>query len=267
MKTGRALAEEIRSTQPQSGTVAFWWLGQLSFIVKTSETTIILDPFLKPSERRKFPPLGTPEDFAGLADVITGSHDHSDHIDRATLPSLLAANPQAKLVIPQAIEKIEELGAKASQIVGMDDGMVWEGVGVRITAIKAAHELLHRNGRGYLNLSFIIESGGATILHTGDACIYEGMTSDLKRWIYDLAILPINGRDAVRLKRGCIGNMTYQEAADLAGALGPKLTVPGHFDMFEGNCVDPQPFADYMAVKYPKLNCIIPKHGELFVVK
>ena len=90
------------------------------------------------------------------------------------------------------------------------------------------------------------------------------MHSSLKRWKYDLAFLPINGRDAVRLKRGCIGNMTYQEAADLAGAIEPKLTVPGHFEMFEGNSVNPQPSIDYMAVKYPDQRCMIPRHGEIF---
>jgi L-ascorbate metabolism protein UlaG (beta-lactamase superfamily) len=79
--------------------------------------------------------------------------------------------------------------------------------------------------------------------------------------------LPINGRDARRLKVNIIGNMTYQEAADLAGALKPGLVVPGHFDMFERNSENPQLFIDYMKVKYPQQKTLIPEHGRRVVAR
>ena len=56
--------------------------------------------------------------------------------------------------------------------------------------------------------------------------------------------------------------MTYQEAADLAGAVRPGLTIPTHFDMFAGNTENPQLFADYMAVKYPDLPVRICRYGD-----
>ena len=45
-------------------------------------------------------------------------------------------------------------------------------------------------------------------------------------------------------------NMTFQEAADLAGELRPGLVIPGHWDMFADNPGDPDAFTDYLAVKY-----------------
>ncbi|MBQ7679769.1 MAG: hypothetical protein IJT34_07965 [Butyrivibrio sp.] len=66
----------------------------------------------------------------------------------------------------------------------------------------------------------------------------------------DLELLPINGRDAVRYRRNCIGNMTWQEAADLAGEVAPGLVIPGHWDMFADNSADPQAFVDYLDIKY-----------------
>ncbi len=66
----------------------------------------------------------------------------------------------------------------------------------------------------------------------------------------DAALLPINGRDAVRYRRNCIGNMTFQEAADLAGELQPGLVIPGHWDMFADNPGDPDAFVDYLTIKY-----------------
>ena len=81
----------------------------------------------------------------------------------------------------------------------------------------------------------------------------------------DVELLPINGRDARRYSNNCIGNMTYQEAADLAGEVGPGIIIPGHWDMFADNSADPQAFADYIEVKYKgKLKCLIPGVNESF---
>ena len=41
--------------------------------------------------------------------------------------------------------------------------------------------------------------------------------------------------DAKRYRQNCIGNMTYQEAADLAGEIDPQMVIPGHWDMFADN--------------------------------
>jgi L-ascorbate metabolism protein UlaG (beta-lactamase superfamily) len=61
--------------------------------------------------------------------------------------------------------------------------------------------------------------------------------------------------------------MTYQEAADLAGALKPRLTVPAHYEMFRMNSCDPQLFVDYMRVKYPGLAVRVCTHGKRFALK
>lgn len=60
-KTGTELVDEIRATQVQLGTLAFWHLGQASWIVKSPTETVAFDPFLQPSSgqlQRTFePPL------------------------------------------------------------------------------------------------------------------------------------------------------------------------------------------------------------------
>ncbi len=113
----------------------------------------------------------------------------------------------------------------------------------------------------YPYLGYILELDNIVIYHSGDTCLYEGMTTKLKNWNFDIAFLPINGRDAIRLSSGCIGNMTYQEAADLSGNITPHLTVPGHYGMFAKNTVDPKLFYDYMQVKYPELEVKLCKPG------
>ena len=94
-----------------------------------------------------------------------------------------------------------------------------------------------------------------------DTVVSEGLKTQLSRWKFDMMFLPINGRDAARFASGCIGNMTYQEAADLAGGLAPGMVMPTHYDMFTGNPGDPNAFAAYVKVKYPKQKHMIATQG------
>ena len=57
--------------------------------------------------------------------------------------------------------------------------------------------------------------------------------------------------------------MTFQEAADLAGELKPRIVIPGHWDMFRDNPGDPEAFKDYIEAKYGiSPICLIPRVGE-----
>ena len=269
MNKNQALIRDIDRCQVKRGHLAFWWLGQHSFVVKTSEAVLYLDPFLSPHPKRRIPPLLKPDEVTN-ADFIFGSHDHGDHIDRQVWPAMATASPKARFVVPEILRKklIRELGISNGRFLGVDDGKSVKTPGVKITGIAAAHELLEPDPRTgqFAFLGFVIESGGCVIYHSGDCCIYEGLQTKLKHWKFDAAFLPINGRDAKRLASDCIGNMTYQEAADLAGAVTPRLSVPAHFDMFKGNLEDPKLFADYMRVKYPRLQVCVPEYGKLVIV-
>ena len=95
-------------------------------------------------------------------------------------------------------------------------------------------------------------------------CIYEGLYGRLREFgKIDVMFLPINGRDGKRYRGNTIGNMTYQEAVDLAGTLKPGLVVPAHYEMFENNQEDPLLFADYISAKYPDVRYWIGGHGEI----
>ena len=123
---------------------------------------------------------------------------------------------------------------------------------ITIHAIPAAHEFLSPDGEGrYPCLQYIIEGSGKRIYHAGDTLRYEGMLPLLQAFgPIDAALLPINGRDGARYRRDCIGNMTFQEAVDLAGELRAGLVIPGHWDMFADNPGNPRAFADYLDAKY-----------------
>jgi len=268
MKKGIELIREIDAEKPGFGELTFWWIGQLSYIVKTQNSVIYLDPFLSPLEGRQVQPLLEPGQVTN-ADIITGSHDHADHIDRLSLPAIMEASPKSVLIVPNpTASTVEEMKIDGSRVRLADADQAIEEGGVKITGIKASHEFFDFDPkRGFPYLGYVIETDGVVIYHSGDTCVYDGLGVRLKAWNLTVAFLPINGRDGKRLRASCIGNMTYQEAVDLAGSVRPKLTVPGHYEMFAGNTEDPLLFADYLDAKYPGLKCWIGGHGEAVRVK
>ena len=258
------ILEHFSKITPGFGEVLLCRLGQHSFIIKTGEKLIAVDPYLTADSNRLIPPLIKPEEFSGF-DLICCSHDHGDHIDRPALSAIAEASPDSIFLVPEAVKNsITEI--PQSRIVGMNDGEFLEIDGVSVKAIAAAHEMLDVTPEGlYPYLGYIIKCNGVSIYHSGDCCVYEGLLTKLKENLPDIMLLPINGRDAFRLKNDCIGNMTWQEAVDLAGWSGTEWVIPAHYDMFEGNLADPQLFLDYVEAKYPGLKTKKLDPGEIFL--
>ena len=270
MKTGLELIAEVDRCVLERGKMAFWWLGQIGYVVKLGEVVIYLDAFLSENPGRNIKPLLKPEEVIN-ADFIFGSHDHIDHIDRSIWHQLSLSSPKAKFVVPKLLIKglSEDLRISEDRFIGLDDGTSVVSEGLKITGIAAAHEFLDQDPDtgNFPYLGFIIEGNECILYHSGDTCVYEGMLSKLKKWDkFHVIFIPINGRDAKKYRANLIGNMTYQEAVDLTGNLRPKLVVPGHYEMFSANSQDPALFLDYLDAKYTGIQCWIGEHGEKVMV-
>jgi L-ascorbate metabolism protein UlaG (beta-lactamase superfamily) len=250
----------------EAGNVSLKWLGQMGFLIETDNIRICIDYYSSPDDQRKTPvPIATGE--LRDVDVFLGTHDHLDHIDHEAWKIWAKTNPDAKFVFPAAHkDKIAADGVNMHNAIGLNDGESVKLEGVTIHAIAASHEFLDRDPVSgyYPYLQYIIEIDGMRIHHAGDTVRYEGMMPKIRSFgSIDVQILPINGRDARRYRQNCIGNMTYQEAADLAGEIEPGIVIPGHWDMFAENSGDPYAFADYLDAKYDgKIRCIVPKVME-----
>ena len=248
------------------GTVALYWLGQMGLLIDTGNTRICVDYFASPLDGRQTPPPFQADKLTGI-DMFLGTHDHIDHIDHEAWKIWAKNNPGAKFIFPRShMDSVLSDGVSPSNAIGMNDGESYSSGDVTIHAISASHEFLDRDESTglYPYLQYIIEANGVRIHHAGDTVRYEGMLSKIRAFgSIDAQLLPINGRDAKRYRMDFIGNMTYQEAADLAGEVEPKIVIPGHWDMFDINGEDPSLFADYLDAKYgSKIKCIIPKVME-----
>ncbi len=263
MPIGADLIQDVDNCSPPEPGLSFWWLGQNGFILKLADQVVYVDPYLKPDERRRTPPLLKPEQITH-ADWVLCTHDHSDHLDPTAIPGIVGASPQCRFVAPRtARERMLSLEVPADRLVCLDDGDTHQADKLSITAVKSRHEFFdHVEGLGYPYLGYVVQAGGGALYHAGDGQVYEGLLTTLQRFSLDLAFLPINGRDAPRFRRNILGNMTFQEAVDLAGDLGVALAVPMHYDMFAHNAEDPQKFVDYLGAKYPAVRSWVGPPGE-----
>ncbi|MBQ4436474.1 MAG: MBL fold metallo-hydrolase [Clostridia bacterium] len=257
------LLNTVYTTPTPFGTAALWWLGQMGLIVKAGNTVVCIDYYAAPEPRRQTKPPIPAEELEGM-NAILGTHDHLDHIDHESWRIWAKTCPEAMFVFPAAHRNAVLADGVAPQNArGLNDGESLKVGDLTIRAVAAAHEFLARDPETglYPCLQYMIEGNGVRIYHAGDTLRYEGMLPRLQSFgRIDAALLPINGRDGVRYRRNCIGNMTFQEAADLAGEFGVGCVLPGHWDMFADNSADPAAFADYLDAKYPgRMACIIPE--------
>ena len=102
-----------------------------------------------------------------------------------------------------------------------------------------------RWGRGRAS-SATCSAANRRLYHAGDTIVTDALRAALAPRI-DVALLPINGRDAERESRGIVGNMDAAEAVELALEIGASTLVPYHWDGFAGNTVPPGATVDAAA--------------------
>jgi L-ascorbate metabolism protein UlaG (beta-lactamase superfamily) len=177
-----------------------------------------------------------------FVEVVTSTHNHTDHLDAETLKPLASAVKGARgealpLVLPAANQSFAEqrLGADCPvRYVPMVEGERRDVAGFSFEAVPAAHDQRMRDEQGRdVYLGFVATVGPLKIYHSGDTVVYEGMAERLAPFKVDVAILPINGQ---------VGNMGGVDAARLGKAIGARLVVPCHYEMFAFNTASPEAF-------------------------
>jgi L-ascorbate metabolism protein UlaG (beta-lactamase superfamily) len=247
-------------------TLRLWWLGQSGYLVQWQGRHLLLDPYLSDSLTKKYAATDKPHvrmtervivpERLDFIDVVTSSHNHTDHLDAETLNPLMHVNPAMKLVIPEANRAFvaDRLHIDPAMPLGLGVGQETIVAPFSFTAVPAAHEELKPEYLGY-----VVRVGSFTIYHSGDTILYEGMSDLLRAFKIDLAILPINGRAP---ERRVAGNLNDREAANLAHDIGARWVIPCHYEMFEFNTASPDAFIRYCS----DLNqhCKVLKAGECF---
>ena len=248
----QAFLDDLALARSDKDSLHIWWMGQSGFLVSWSGTTILFDPYLSDSLTAKY--AGTEKSHVRMTervvdpsllteiDIMTSTHNHSDHLDGETLKALIAANPDCDFVIPEANRDFvaDRLGCDCEYPEGVVDLETIEVKGVRVTGIPAAHSEIERDGAGRcVFLGYVMKLGPWTLYHSGDTLWYDGLEEILQPLGVDVAFLPINGDVP---ERKIAGNLNGAQAAKLAKAIGAQVVFPCHYDMFAFNTESPELF-------------------------
>lgn len=245
--------DDISHARADPARLHIWWLGQSGFLIQWQGYHLLLDPYLSDSLTRKYAGTNKPHvqmterviapERLSFIDVVTSSHNHTDHLDAETLVPLLKANPTLTVIVSRAnldfaAERLQVYPARLTTIRA--DGAGFSIGPFTFNAIPSAHESLEEDENGdHRYIGLIIQAGKWTIYHSGDCVLYEGLVERLRKWNIDLALLPINGQDPAR---GVAGNFTAEEAAQLGKDIHAGMIIPCHYEMFEFNTVSPEGF-------------------------
>ncbi|MBD2702944.1 MBL fold metallo-hydrolase [Spirosoma sp. BT702] len=247
------LLADIEAARHQPEKLHFWWLGQSGFLLQYNGKHVLFDPYLSDSLSEKYATTDKPHvrlservifpGHLGMVDIVTSSHNHTDHLDYHTLSPLFAANWDMKFVIPEANRAfvLDRMNLDfRHQPIGLTDGQTVEVDSVTFHGVPAAHNEIERDAEGRSKfMGFVVEIGPYRVYHSGDTLWYDGIIDILRPFAVDVAFLPINGN---KPERRVAGNLDVDEAARLGVAIGAKLVIPHHYDMFAFNTADPADF-------------------------
>jgi L-ascorbate metabolism protein UlaG (beta-lactamase superfamily) len=137
--------------RPSSG-LRVTWLGHSTLVIEIDGVRLLTDPVW--SERASPLPFAGPRRFhpppAALAalpalDAVILSHDHYDHLDRATMIRLAAARTSTPIITSLGVgERLERWGIPSRRITELD---WWETTEVKAVTVTAA-PAQHFSGRG-----------------------------------------------------------------------------------------------------------------------
>jgi L-ascorbate metabolism protein UlaG (beta-lactamase superfamily) len=198
--------------------------GQACFELSEGETTVLVDPFLKPNN-----PLAVATAEEVEPTHIALSHGHVDHmadlvpVAKRTGAHCVAIVELAKWLEGQGIEEVSDPNFGGT--VEFDWGYIglvpaWHTntlPGSAESPFSAEHGIAIGPAAG-----LVIKIGETTVYHAGDTALFSDMKLIAQRSDIDVALLPIGGHYT----------MDRRDAVVAAEFVGAATVIPMHFNTF-----------------------------------
>jgi L-ascorbate metabolism protein UlaG (beta-lactamase superfamily) len=213
------------------------WYGHASTLVELDGARVLLDPvwsdrvspatFAGP-RRLHEPPV--PLSGVGRVDAVVISHDHYDHLDLATIRSLVTST-EAPFLVPLGVgAHLERWHVPAERIIELDWHEEATVAGVRFISTPAQHF----SGRGITNddtlwTSWALIGPRHRAFYTGDTGYFDGFASiGAEHGPFDVALVQIGAYAPLWPDI----HMTPEEGVAAGLDVRAKLLVPVHWATF-----------------------------------
>jgi L-ascorbate metabolism protein UlaG (beta-lactamase superfamily) len=215
--------------------------GQSCFELSEGETTVMVDPFLKPNNPAA---VATAEEVEPTH--IAVSHGHIDHT--ADLVPVATRTGAHCVAIVEIAKWLEGQGVTAVSdpnlggTVEFDWGWVKLVPAWHTSTIAGSDESPYSAELGIVTgtpAGLLINIGGVTVYHAGDTCLFGDMKLIAERNPVDVALLPIGGHYT----------MDRHDAAVAVEFVGAATVIPMHYDTFPAIEADAGAFKDEVESK------------------
>ena len=226
------LAALVSSARVRHGTLALWYLGGAGYAVKSPETTLLIDPFVGPSNPpdwvRAIPAPCAPDDLPLVAATLL-THEHSDHADPLALAALgrRAAGTAIGSAACIAVAHDSGFPPERCRVLNYDEHLTIGDIAV--TAVPMLDPAAH-DPNGY-----VLEIDGFTLLHCGDGLYSPDFVTLAARWRFDAICVSVGANPI-----GKHYYMTEVDAARAARDTGTDQLILQHYDLWSGLTLDPR---------------------------
>jgi L-ascorbate 6-phosphate lactonase len=251
------VADRIRTQSVAPNTVAIWWLGQNSYVIKGTGVSIMIDPFFsRPGDPARYVRDEAPIRADELQpDAVLCTHNHSDHTDPPFLVALAQASPETRFFgPPESARAMVEAGIASERVRALSPGEALEVGGATVGVVLSKTAEVSDVG----HFGYIVNIGGIKVYDTGDimrgVTRVAGLMDPLRGAAPHIALITTSPTEDEF--------PDFEEAAQLAIAVGARVAVPAHYDCFAKRTFDPAGFAEAVGAQAANLRAeIIPYCG------
>jgi L-ascorbate 6-phosphate lactonase len=253
------LLSEVESYEVGADSLVLWYLGGAGFVIRTSKSTVYIDPYFGPSISPDWVRMiSAPIDASAIrrVDLLVSTHEHEDHCDRVVVEHV-GRNTQAMFMGPEtSVTKAREWGFLSSGVVEMKPHVTKRVRDFAVTALPALDSHAEKA------LTYMLEAGGITVFHSGDSAYFNGFREFGEKWRVDVALL--------NLGRNPPGDTYYMTACDVVRAamdLGARIVIPMHWDLWKRTCEDPRLVKLVADEWQAKIRVVVLRLGDRFEVQ
>ncbi|MGN6255719.1 MAG: metal-dependent hydrolase [Solirubrobacterales bacterium] len=198
--------------------------GQSCFELSEGETTVLVDPFLKPNN-----PIAVHTGEEVAPTHIALSHGHADHVADAvgvakrTGAECVAIVELAHWLEAQGVESVKDPNFGGT--VEYDWGYISLVPAWHTNTIPGSGEDPFSAETGVVvgpAAGLVIKIGETTVYHAGDTCLFGDMKLIAQRSDVDVFLVPIGGHYT----------MDRRDAVVACQLVGAKTVIPMHYDTF-----------------------------------
>ena len=254
------LMQEILDTELSDRQVAIFWLGQNSFIFKTSSGMLIaLDLYLSriPSREPHIHPTPPMKPEEVKVDYVFCTHDHWDHTDPDTLPAVAIASPKAVFLgSKESYDHFLKMGIDQRRSRMLEPGISNSFNDFKVTTFLS----IPPSEETTTHLGYLFDFDGLKIYNMGDsspevAANPEPILNPVAEGRPDIAIFPIVGDYKERRP---------EDAFAFTKIVKPKFVIPCHYDCFENRTINPSRFTD-LFVDTPEIKPIVIRYADKYI--